>query len=80
MHITVQIVGLTRTITLDVESWITTEKLKNIVQEKLGISPNDQRYSFKGYCVFDGRTLADFNICESDTIYLFIANRGKYTL
>ncbi|EGS19120.1 ubiquitin-like protein [Thermochaetoides thermophila DSM 1495] len=65
-------------IDLDIEPTDPVSRIKEIVEEKEGIPPAQQRLIFEGKQMVDDKTAADYKLKGGVTLHLVLALRGGF--
>jgi ubiquitin C len=67
-----------KSIVINIDANETVESLKQKVQDKEGVSPNQQRIIYAGKQLENGRILSDYNIQKEATLHLVLRLTGGF--
>lgn len=65
-----------KTVTLAVTSSNTVAELKEMIQDKEGIPPDQQRFVFAGKQLEDDRMISEYHVRNASTLHLILRLRG----
>eukprot|EP00049_Salpingoeca_infusionum_P005655 m.95035 g.95035 ORF g.95035 m.95035 type:complete len:78 (-) comp13037_c0_seq1:212-445(-) len=67
-----------RLVEIDVEPTDTIERVKEKVEEKQGIPPEQQRLIYSGKQMNDDKTIEDYKVPSGAVVHLVLALRGGF--